>query len=285
MSVDDFDGGFRSDGFMDRNAGEGIRLRFVAASAVFSFVFSWFVLFGLIVILLRMLTTMVVAAPNFEAQRSAMILNIEDHLRRLGSSGEGSEGLLSGRLDVKVRRVLEQTPRHEFVPEEHRKNAYGDRPIPIGRGQTISQPIIVAVMTQLLGLRKEHKVLEVGTGSGYQAAVLSQLAGEVFTIEIVEDLGRRAEKTLERLGYRNIHVRIGDGYLGWSAKGGFDRIIVTAAPDHVPQALVDQLKPGGRMVIPIGKIDQNLVVIDKAEDGKIKKQRVFSVRFVPLTRE
>jgi protein-L-isoaspartate(D-aspartate) O-methyltransferase len=164
------------------------------------------------------------------------------------------------------------------------KYAYADEPLPIGEGQTISQPYIVALMTETLHISKDSRVLEIGTGSGYQAAVLAEIAGEVYSIEIIESLAARAEETLKRLGYGNVHVKAGDGYRGWPEEAPFDAIIVTAAPDHVPQPLVEQLKVGGRMSIPVGDIYQELMVITKTESGVVKKD-ALPVRFVPMTGE
>ena len=192
---------------------------------------------------------------------------------------------------VRDRRVLEamrQVPRHEFVPADARGQAYDDHPVPIGYGQTISQPYIVAKMTELLAPRPEHRVLELGTGSGYQAAVLSPLVKEVYTIEIVEPLGRAARERLARLGYKNVEVKIGDGYFGWPEKGPFDAIIVTAWATHVPPPLLEQLKPGGRMVIPVGSVfyQQNLVVVHKGKTARdLRMDSVMPVLFVPLTGE
>ena len=185
-----------------------------------------------------------------------------------------------------VLRAMRATPRHLFVPPEMRSMAYLDQPLPIGGGQTISQPYIVAVMTELLQTAKTHKVLEIGTGSGYQAAVLSPLAGRVYTIEIVPELAVRSAALLEKLGCSNVTVRQGDGYLGWPEEAPFDRIILTAAPDEVPKALLNQLKPGGRLVAPVGStpLDQDLVVIEKGADGKIRERSIFPVRFVPMVR-
>jgi protein-L-isoaspartate(D-aspartate) O-methyltransferase len=180
---------------------------------------------------------------------------------------------------------MEKVPRHEFVPNEERHAAYRNRPLPIGHGQTISQPFMVALMTDLLRLAPHHRVLEVGTGSGYQAAILAGLAKEVYSIEIVEPLGREAAATLARLGFGNIKTRIGDGYQGWPEHQPYDAIVVTAAPDHVPQALVSQLAPGGRMVIPVGNFDQELMLIEKKADGTTTSSSVVPVRFVPLVRE
>lgn len=187
--------------------------------------------------------------------------------------------------DAAVLDALRQVPRHLFIPEYVRDQAYEDHPLPIGEGQTISQPYIVALMTQLADLGPDDKVLEIGTGSGYQAAVLSRLAGEVYSIEILEPLGRRASATLRRLGYDNVHVRVGDGYGGWPEEAPFDAILVTAAaPDQVPPPLEEQLKVGGRMVIPVGKYFQDLVVLTRTEKGKVRRS-VIPVRFVPMTGE
>lgn len=186
--------------------------------------------------------------------------------------------------DEAVLAVLGRLPRHEFVPEDVRRFAYQDSPLPIGHEQTISQPFIVAFMTAALHLRPTDKVLEIGTGSGYQAAVLAELAAEVYTIEIVVPLARRAEALLQRLGYHNVHVRAGDGYRGWPQQAPFDAIMVTAAPDHVPEPLVDQLAPGGRMILPVGEGRQQLVLIEKSEQG-VTRRSVLDVRFVPMTGE
>jgi protein-L-isoaspartate(D-aspartate) O-methyltransferase len=180
--------------------------------------------------------------------------------------------------------ALRTVPRHEFVPADVSRHAYADSPLPIGLGQTISQPFIVALMTHLLQVQPDHRVLEIGTGSGYQAAVLAQVAREVYSVEIVEELGKRAAQVLARLGCANVTTRIGDGYQGWAEHAPYDGIMVTAAPDHVPPALVAQLKPGGRLVIPVGKAFQELVVIEKAADGTTTRRSVIPVRFVPLTR-
>jgi protein-L-isoaspartate(D-aspartate) O-methyltransferase len=180
---------------------------------------------------------------------------------------------------------MAKVPRHEFVPAAQRPSAYRNRPLSIGSGQTISQPFVVALMTDLLGLKPEDKVLEIGTGCGYQAAVLAELARDIYTIEIIESLGKGAAKTLERLGYANVRTRVGDGYMGWPEHVPFDAIIVTAAPDHVPPALIEQLKPGGRLVIPVGKLFQELMVITKNADGSTTRKDIVPVQFVPLTRE
>ncbi|MCD6170590.1 MAG: protein-L-isoaspartate(D-aspartate) O-methyltransferase [Candidatus Latescibacteria bacterium] len=191
-----------------------------------------------------------------------------------------------GIRDSRVLEAMAKVPRHEFVPEAYRDMAYSDTPLPIGEGQTISQPYIVALMTEALELNAGDRVLEVGTGSGYHAAVLSEIAKEVYTIEIIESLGRRAEERLKRLGYKNVKVRIGDGYLGWQEYAPFDAIIVTCAPDHIPQPLVEQLAEGGRMVIPVGGEDhiQTLLLLKK-EEGEVKQKALIPVRFVPMTGE
>ncbi len=193
---------------------------------------------------------------------------------------------LRGR-DIHQQRVLEamgRVPRHVFVPASLRNRAYDDRPLPIGHDQTISQPYVVAFMTQALDLRGGEKILEIGTGSGYQAAVLGELAREVFTIEIVDPLAQQAKKLLAELGYGNVHVRSGDGYRGWPEQAPFDAIMVTAAPDHVPKPLVDQLRIGGRMILPVGDFFQELVLIRKTENGVVRRS-ILPVRFVPMTGE
>jgi protein-L-isoaspartate(D-aspartate) O-methyltransferase len=181
--------------------------------------------------------------------------------------------------------AMRQVPRHQFVPESMKKNAYMDSALPIGNNQTISQPYIVAFMTQELKLKPRYRVLEIGTGSGYQAAVLATMVDSVFTIEIIADLGIAAEKRLQGLGYDNIVVRIGDGYHGWPKKAPFDAIIVTAAVEAIPQPLLDQLSNGGRMIIPVGPSDDDrqLILVTK-KNGKIKTDKRLAVRFVPFTR-
>lgn len=189
-----------------------------------------------------------------------------------------------GLTDSATLAAMRVVPRHRFVPPEYRRTAYGDHPLPIGEEQTISQPYIVGVMTEALALSPTDKVLEIGTGSGYQAAVLAEIVSEVYTIEIIASLGRRAESTLTALFYDNVHVRIGDGYRGWPEEAPFDGIIVTAAPDHVPQPLIDQLAVGGRLVLPVGEQEQHLMVLTKTPEGIIRERR-FGVRFVPMTGE
>ncbi len=183
-----------------------------------------------------------------------------------------------------VLRAMSDVHRHEFVPAGVRPFAYVNGPLPIGHGQTISQPFIVAYMTQALELTNQDRVLEVGTGSGYQAAVLGKLCKEVYTIEIVEELAESSQQLLAKLGFENVHVKAGDGYLGWPEKAPFDAIIVTCAPDHVPEPLVNQLKEGGRLIIPVGEEGsiQQLVLLRKRED-KIVRENRLDVRFVPMT--
>jgi protein-L-isoaspartate(D-aspartate) O-methyltransferase len=192
-----------------------------------------------------------------------------------------------GVRDQAVLAAMRAVPRHELVPEEMVKAAYADRPLPIGHGQTISQPYIVALMTELLELESGDRVLEVGTGSGYQAAVLGEIAEEVVTVEIIAVLAERAESDLERLGYGNIKVLHKDGYFGHEERAPYDAIIVTAAAEHIPPPLLAQLKPGGRMVIPVGRTGwtQNLILVSKSEKGKASTRNILPVRFVPLTRD
>ena len=226
---------------------------------------------------------LVVAAPTCadaddrEATPDWKTLREEMTSIQLGSPGR----------DIKDKRVLDamrQVPRHEFVPLLQRPSAYEDTPLPIGHGQTISQPFIVAFMTEKLAVKPTDRVLEIGTGSGYQAAILGKLAKEVFSIEIVEALGREAGATLQRLGFTNVHTRVGDGYLGWPEAAPFDAIIVTCAPEKIPQPLIEQLKDGGRMIIPVGPEGgaQELHVLRK-DGGKVRQTAVLPVRFVPMT--
>lgn len=189
------------------------------------------------------------------------------------------------RFDSRVMDVMGSVARHRFVPVDQAPYAYENRPLPIGYGQTISQPYIVALMTDLMNTRSGDKVLEIGTGSGYQAAILAELGAQVFTIEIVEPLGRQATERLKQSGYKNVSVRVGDGYYGWQAQAPFDAIIVTAAASHVPPPLVQQLKPGGKMVIPVGSpfLTQHLMLVEKGTDGSVSSRQILPVRFVPLT--
>lgn len=190
-----------------------------------------------------------------------------------------------GVSDPAVLAVMQKVERHLFVDPALKESAYADRPLPIGYGQTISQPFIVALMTEMLQLDKDDIVLEVGTGSGYQAAVLGEIAKEVHTVEIIPELGDLARERLNQLGYKNIQAKVGDGYFGWQDRGPYDGIIVTAAATHIPPPLIEQLKPGGRMVIPVGPVFyvQMLILVEKQEDGSIRQKSVMPVRFVPLT--
>jgi len=188
-------------------------------------------------------------------------------------------------MSPRVRAALGKVERHRLVPPEQSALAYRNHPLPIGHGQTISQPYIVALSADLIAPQPQHVVLEIGTGSGYQAALLAELAGTVYTIEIVEPLAREAAERLKRLGYRNVVTRTGDGYQGWPEHAPFDAVMVTAAPREVPQPLIDQLKPGGRLVVPVGgqAAGQSLLLIEKQPDGRISRRTILAVRFVPLT--
>jgi len=197
---------------------------------------------------------------------------VEDQIERRGINDES------------VLKAMREVQRHEFVPDHLKKYAYADEPLPIGEDQTISQPYIVAYMTEYLRLEEEDKVLEIGTGSGYQAAVLAEIVDTVYTIEIVDVLAKRAEKTLERLGYENVLVKRGDGYAGWPENAPYDAIIITAAPTKIPAPLLEQLKVGGFMILPLGKNSQELVLIEKNING-IDQKTLLPVRFVPMTGE
>ncbi len=189
-----------------------------------------------------------------------------------------------GITDPRVLEAMEKVPRHKFLPPHLWEEAYDDGPLPIGYGQTISQPYVVAYMTEQLELTGNEKVLEIGTGSGYQTAILAELAKEVFSIEIVPELGHRAARILKELGYTNVHIRIGDGYRGWPEEAPFDAILLAAAPRHIPQPLLDQLKEGGRMILPVGDFYQDLVLIRKTREGVLKETKI-PVRFVPMRGE
>jgi protein-L-isoaspartate(D-aspartate) O-methyltransferase len=206
------------------------------------------------------------AADATDAARARMV---EEQIRARGVK------------DPAVLKAMSRVPRHLFVPQEIQRLAYEDRPLPIGLDQTISQPYIVAFMTEALDVLPQHRVLEIGTGSGYQAAVLSGLVREVLSIEIVPELAERARRTLADHGYKNVQVRTGNGYLGWPERAPFDRIIVTAAPPEIPRALVDQLAVGGRMVVPVGTGSQELVIVSKTAQG-VTEERTIPVRFVPM---
>ncbi len=215
----------------------------------------------------------------------SLSLNAQHDFARLRTEMVKSQIAARGITDIKVLEAFRSVERHLFVPEKLKTLAYGDYPLSIGEGQTISQPYIVALMTDLLKPDKESRVLEVGTGSGYQAAILGELVAEVYTIEIVESLHIRAEKLLEDLEYNNIYCKFGDGYKGWEARAPFDAIIVTCAPSEVPESLTEQLAEGGRMIIPVGgRFVQELVLLVKKK-GKLKQQSVASVLFVPMMRQ
>jgi protein-L-isoaspartate(D-aspartate) O-methyltransferase len=219
------------------------------------------------------------ADTDYTKSRQKLIQSIEstvtDTISFIGKS----------KLDAHVIQAMSKVPRHEFVPKIYRHIAYQNRPLPIGHGQTISQPYIVALMTDLLSVKSTDKALEIGTGSGYQAAILAELADQVFTIEIIDELAKRARVVLEKQGYKNIKTRIGDGYYGWQEHAPFDVIIVTAAAGHIPPPLIRQLKPGGRMIIPVGSrfMVQQLILVEKNDKGKVSSRQILPVRFVPLT--
>ena len=220
-----------------------------------------------------------VGADEFESQRRALIADI-DAMARETTRETGRPA-----FDPRVMAALARVPRHRFVPAVEVRNAYANRPLPIGHGQTISQPYIVALMTDLMNVKPGDTVLEIGTGSGYQAAILAELAATVCTIEIVEPLAREAAERLRTLGYTKVRTRAGDGYYGWEDCGPFDAIIVTAAASHVPPSLVRQLKAGGRMVIPVGPpfLAQHLMLVEKRTDGTVATRQILPVAFVPLT--
>jgi len=220
------------------------------------------------------------AQDPYARERAALLKEIEAMARDTGA--ETGRAVFSARVMAAMAKV----PRHRFVPASYGALAYANRPLPIGHGQTISQPYIVALMTELLDAKAGDTVLEIGTGSGYQAAVLAELVQQVYSIEIIEPVGKNAAALLRQLGYKNIETKIGDGYIGWPERAPFDAIIVTAAAPHIPPALVAQLKPGGRMVIPVGADGevQFLHVMVKQVDGSISTRRSLPVRFVPLTR-
>jgi len=215
----------------------------------------------------------------YTIKRQEMVKAIESDVK------ETSVWIGKKALNPRAIEVMGEVPRHEFVPLHQKLFAYQNRPLPIGHGQTISQPYIVALMTDLLDVDPKDTVLEIGTGSGYQAAILSKLAKKVYSIEIIKALGNKASKRLKRLGYTNVESRIIDGYFGWEEHAPFDGIIVTAASSHIPPPLIQQLKPGGRMVIPVGSpfLTQQLVLVEKGEGGKITTRNILPVRFVPLT--
>lgn len=217
---------------------------------------------------------------DYTTARAALVAEIEAEVQATKSYLGYNE------LDPRVVAAMNRVPRHEFVPQRERRLAYLNEPLPIGEGQTISQPYIVAIMTDLLKVFEGGRVLEVGTGSGYQAAVLAEVCDKVYSVEIVEPLGKQAAEVLDKLGYDNVQTKIGDGYAGWPEHAPYDGIIVTAAAPYVPEPLIEQLSPGGRMVIPVDKSlgTQDLLLIEKDADGKLTQTRIIPVRFVPLTR-
>lgn len=220
------------------------------------------------------------ARSDFAGRRAGMVQEIKADLSWTSAyTGKG-------KFNEKTMEVMGKVPRQEFVSKLLQSRAYENRPLPIGYGQTISQPYIVALMTDLLTVGPKAKVLEIGTGSGYQSAVLSEIVGEVYTIEIIPPLGQSAKERLKRLGYKNVQTKIGDGYYGWKEHAPYDAIIVTAAATHIPPALLKQLKPGGKMIIPLGSpfSTQQLILVEKDEQGGFKTKQILPVRFVPFRR-
>lgn len=240
----------------------------------FRILFTFFILFSTDISFAKDLEV-----DNFIEQRKQLIDEIKENVSSTAIH------LKREKLAPAVLKAMESVPRHEFVPPAQRKFSYQNRPLPIGHGQTISQPYIVAIMTDLLDLKSEDKVLEIGTGSGYQAAILATLVKNVYSIEIIEPLGKAASKRLDKLGFKNVEVRLGDGYYGWKEHALFDAIIVTAAASHIPPPLIKQLKPGGRMIIPVGSrfMTQELLMVNKNDKGEVTTRQILPVRFVPLT--
>ena len=230
-----------------------------------------------LVVCLVMVTANALAEESFDEQRAAMVREVQEFADQVGDVHD------SFRDDVLA--AMGTVERHKFVPAAVRRHAYENRPLPIGYGQTISQPYIVALMTELAEPGVDDVVLEIGTGSGYQAAMLAGLVRQVYTIEIIPELASQARERLQRLGYDNVTTRLGDGYYGWEDVGPFDSIVVTAAASHVPPPLIQQLKRGGRMVIPVGGrfVTQLLLLIEKTEEGELVTRQISMVRFVPLT--
>jgi protein-L-isoaspartate(D-aspartate) O-methyltransferase len=257
----------------------GVRSRAETSGSLVHRYFSW------VVMLLTLLPLVATAETNDENAYQTLRRNMVQEIRQdaqLTSSEIGKDT-----FNRNVMEVMGTVPRHRFVPQRLRDHAYDNRPLPIGYGQTISQPYIVALMTDLLEVDKDDVVLEIGTGSGYQAAVLSPLVKHVYTMEIIEALGEDAAERLTQLGYDNVTTRIADGYYGWKERAPFDAIIVTAAAGSIPPPLVEQLKPGGRMVIPVGGafLTQQLMRVEKDPGGQVTTKQILPVRFVPLTRK
>lgn len=219
------------------------------------------------------------STDSYQTLRTQMVELIKQDV------AETSHFIKKSALNVRVMKVMQRVPRHEFVPSDQRRNAYHNRPLPIGFGQTISQPYIVALMTDLIQVQPGHLILEVGTGSAYQAAVLAEMGAEVYTIEIIKPLASQAKSKIARLGYKNVRVIHGDGYYGLHKYAPFDAIVVTAAASHVPPPLVQQLKPGGRMIIPVGSrfTVQQLLLVEKSKQGTVSTRQILPVMFVPLT--
>ena len=236
----------------------------------------WFIVIGIILLLF---SSHVIAEDVFLRQRQELVNVIKDDVTMT------SDFLDQGSLDERVLNAIGKVPRHEFVPADQRPYAYENRPLSIGYGQTISQPYIVAIMTDLLKPKKTDRVLEVGTGSGYQAAILAELVDSVYSIEIVKELGEQAAENLKKTGYHTVQTRTGDGYYGWETEAPFDGIVVTAVASHIPPPLIKQLKPGGRMIIPVGGqfMMQYLVLVTKDVDNNVTTRQILPVRFVPLT--
>jgi protein-L-isoaspartate(D-aspartate) O-methyltransferase len=233
------------------------------------------------VLLLAFLLSLAAASSDEYVKRR------EEMVREIQQEAQADRSILrKATLDQRVLEAMRKVPRHEFVPQDQKRFAYENRPLPIGYGQTISQPYIVAIMTDLLKLEPQDRVLEIGTGSGYQAAILAELVSEVYTIEIIGGLASQAKQRFQHFGYSNIQTRHGDGYYGWAPAGSFDAIMVTAAADHIPPPLIKQLKPEGRMLIPVGGkfTVQQLVLVEKDKEGKTKLRQILPVQFVPLTR-
>lgn len=233
----------------------------------------------ILVVLLSADALLQAAEDPFKAAREQMIREIEEDV------GLTSQRIGKSALDSRVLEIMARVPRHEFVPREVMSQAYENRPLPIGYGQTISQPYIVAIMTDFLKVGSGSVVLEVGTGSGYQAAILAEYVQKVYSIEIIKELAETAAERMRRLGYGNVEIKVGDGYHGWREHAPFDGIVVTAAAGHIPPPLLEQLKPGGRMIIPVGGpfFVQQLMLVEKGQQGEIRTRQVLPVAFVPLT--